>query len=162
MNDLKHALLTLGFKQLSTYLQSGNVVFEAESKNCKELEKSISKVIQNTFSFDIKVKVIEKEQFLSAFEENPFIGKSEIDTKQLYYIHLMGAPDLEMLKQLQSDHNIPEKMSLTGEVLYVHYVNGYGRSKIHGNGIERKLKVTATARNHNTMKHLAQMLEKLK
>ena len=67
-----------------------------------------------------------------------------------------------MLKQLESDHNIPEKMSLTGEVLYVHYVNGYGRSKIHGNGIERKLKVAATARNHNTMKHLAQMLEKLK
>ncbi len=105
------------------------------------------------------MKVIAKEGFQQAFLNNPFTKNSEIDTKQLYYIHLMGHPDLAIFKQLQTDQSIPEQMNLLGEVIYVHYVNGYGRSKLHGGIFEKKLKVSATARNHNTMKHLSQMLD---
>ena len=85
----------------------------------------------------------------------------EIDTKQLYYIHLMGQADLTVFEQLQNDEKFPEQMSLLGEVIYVRYVNGYGRSKLHGGIFEKKLKVSATARNHNTMKHLSQMLDSI-
>lgn len=162
MNDLKSALVGQGIQYLSTYLQSGNLVFTAESNKCDELENKIAGIILQTFSIDIRVKVLEKDQFIAIFLNNPFAKEPEIDTKQLYYIHLMGQADTAMLKKLQSDINIPEKFRLHGDVLYANYVNGYGRSKIHGNILERKLKVSATARNHNTMKHLMQMLEKLK
>jgi len=161
MADLKNILVNLGFKHLSTYLQSGNIVFEAESANCNELEKIISEAVLNGFGHDIKVKVIAKEGFQQAFLNNPFTKNSEIDTKQLYYIHLMGHPDLTVFKRLQTDESIAEQMNLLGEVIYVHYVNGYGRSKLHGGIFEKKLKVSATARNHNTMKHLSQMLDSL-
>ena len=161
MADLKNILADLGFKHLSTYLQSGNVVFEAESANCNEIEKIISEAVLKGFGHDIKVKVIAKEVFQQAFLINPFTKNSEIDTKQLYYIHVMGDPDLTVFKRLQTDESIPEQMNLLGEVIYVHYVNGYGRSKLHGGIFEKKLKVSATARNHNTMKHLSQMLDSL-
>lgn len=159
MAELKAALNKLGLHGINTYLQSGNVVFSSELKNFSELESAIADTVKKSFGFDIKVKVIEKELFQKVFLNNPFTKEPEIDTKQLYYIHLMGQPDLTMFKELQNNEEIPEKMSLEGEVIYVQYVNGYGRSKLHGNIFERKLKVSATARNHNTMKHLSQMLD---
>lgn len=161
MADLKRVLVDLGFQHLNTYLQSGNVVFQAESANCIELAKIISEAVLRSFGHDIKVKVIAKEAFRQAFLNNPFTKNTEIDTKQLYYIHLMGHADVTVFKQLQNDAHIPEQMSLLHEVIYVHYVNGYGRSKLHGGIFEKKLKVSATARNHNTMKHLSQMLDSL-
>ena len=161
MADLKNVLIDQGFEHLSTYLQSGNVVFEAESANCNELEKIISEAVLTGFGHNIRVKVIAKEEFQQGFLNNPFVKNMEIDTKQLYYIHLMGQADLTVFEQLQNDEKFPEQMSLLGEVIYVRYVNGYGRSKLHGGIFEKKLKVSATARNHNTMKYLSQMLDSI-
>ena len=161
MADLKLVLADLGFQQLSTYLQSGNLVFEAELTSCIEMEKIIATAISTAFGLEIKVKVIPKDRFQQGFLNNPFTKNRENDTKQLYYIHLMGLADVATFKQLQNDDHFPEQMSLLGEVIYVHYVNGYGRSKLHAGILEKKLKVSATARNHNTMKHLSQMLDSL-
>lgn len=161
MASLQQVLSDLGFQYLNTYLQSGNVVFETELTSRAELETIISDAIRTGFGFDIKVKVIPKEQFQKILLNNPFVQNTEIDTKQLYYIHVMGQPDLTVFEKLKADENIPEQMTLFGEVIYVHYVKGYGRSKLHGGVFERKLKVSATARNHNTMAHLSRMLDQL-
>ncbi|MGB5322492.1 DUF1697 domain-containing protein, partial [Lutimonas sp.] len=139
----------------------GNLVFESEGTSCIEMEKIIAAAILSSFGHDIKVKVIPKDLFQQGFLNNPLTKNIEIDTKQLYYIHLIGLADLTAFKQLQNDDHIPEQMSLLGEVIYVNYVNGYGRSKLHAGVLEMKLKVSATARNHNTMKHLSQMLDSL-
>lgn len=162
MADLKDLLTGLGFQHLKTYLQSGNVVFESEIVIVSDIEKLISHAVYKGFGYDIKIKVLEKEVFKQSFINNPFVTNPEIDTKQLYYIHLMGQPDLKAFAELEADEKFPEKMKLVGEVIYVHYPIGYGRSKLHGGIFEKKLKVSATARNHNTMKHLSQMLEAIK
>jgi len=161
MADLKVVLDKMGLYDVNTYLQSGNVVFSSDIESCSKLETAIADAVHTSFGFDIKVKVIEKESFQKVFLNNPFTKDTEIDTKQLYYIHLMGQPDLTVFKELKNDEKIPEEMSLAGAVIYVQYVNGYGRSKLHGNIFERKLKVSATARNHNTMKNLSKMLDSL-
>jgi len=149
----------MGLYDINTYLQSGNVVFSSELESCNKLETAIADTVHKSFGFDIKVKVIEKDSFQKVFLNNPFMKDTEIDTKQLYYIHLMGEPDVTVFKELKNDEKIPEKMSLEEGVIYVQYVNGYGRSKLHGNIFERKLKVSATARNHNTMKNLSKILD---
>jgi len=159
MVDLKVALDKIGLYDIKTYLQSGNVVFSSDLESCSKLETAIAEAVHKSFGFDIKVKVIEKESFQKVFLNNPFTNDTEIDTKQLYYIHMMGQPDLAVFKELQKDEKIPEKMSLEGAIIYVQYVNGYGRSKLHGNIFERKLKVSATARNHNTMRNLSKILD---
>ena len=161
MADLKAELFHLGFQNLGTYLQSGNVVFESDLTSSTALEKLISEEILRGFGFNIMVKVIGKREFQQAYKSNPFFANSEIDTKQLYYIHLKGEPDLDVFMELQNDEKFPEQMNLEGEVIYVNYVKGFGRSKLSGNILERKLKVSATARNHNTMKKLYQMLDNL-
>lgn len=158
MNDLKQVLSKLGFQNLNTYLQSGNLVFESELTSCAAIEKIVVDAILDGFGFDIKVKVIDKENFQRSFSNNPFTESPGVDIKQLYYIHLMGKADMDTFTALQNDQKYPEIMSLKGELIYVQYLNGYGRSKLHGNVFERKLKLSATARNHNTMKNLCQML----
>lgn len=162
MADLKNALSNLKLKNLTTYLQSGNLVFESETKTCADLENLIANNILKVFGFDVKVTVIDKEKFLRLFSNNPFAKIPGIDLKQLYYIHLMGKPDIETFTAIQNDQRFPEKMSLHKDVIYVHYLNGYGRSKLHGSVFEKKLKLSATARNHNTMKNLSEMLTSLK
>lgn len=159
MTDLKSILSESGLKGISTYLQSGNIVFESALDNCSELEVLISKAIYKGFGFKIKVKVIEKDTFMESFKMNPFLIRSGIDTKQLYYLHLMGVPDVNAFEALQSDPRYPEEMILQGELIYFYYPNGYGRSKLHGGIVEKKIKVSLTARNHNTMKKLATMLD---
>lgn len=161
MADLKSALSNLGLKNLATYLQSGNLVFESDIKSSSDLEKMIAIKLLEVFGFDLKVKVIAKKEFQESFSNNPFAKIAGIDLKQLYYIHFMGQPDVESFSAIQNDQKFPEKMSLHDEVIYVHYPNGYGRSKLHGSIFEKKLKLPATARNHNTMKNLCKLLEAL-
>lgn len=161
MAELKNALSHPELLELQTYLQSGNLVFKSESSNCKTLEGIITRTVKKDFGFDIQVKVFKKKQFQKAFVDNPFLDQHHIDTKQLYYIHLMDAPDPEVFDVLANDEKYPEQLSLIGNVIYVNYFNGYGKSKLHGNIIEKKLKVSATARNYNTMKKLSDMLEAL-
>jgi len=159
MADLKMALQPLKLKDLRTYLQSGNLVFESHEQECEQLEKLISEVIQSRFGLDIKVKVIRKDHVMRSVSSNPFIRKEGIDTKYLYYIHLMGKADEEVFKEIQNDKQIEEQMFLSGEVIYLFYPNGYGRSKLNNNYFEKKLKVASTARNHNTMINICSLLK---
>ena len=158
MIDLKALLLDLGLQQVKTYLQSGNVIFSSELNDTAELEVQISNAVHKGFGYDIRIKVIEKADFQNIIKSNPFLSSSDIDTKQLYYIHLMGKANLDAYQILEKDVKYPEKMHLIAETLFVHYAQGYGRSKLHGGIIEKKLSVAATARNHNTMKNLGELL----
>ena len=159
MVDLKALLNGIGLLEVKTYLQSGNVIFKSDLDQISDLESIISKAINKEFGYDIKVKVIEKKVFQRIVLINPFLNNSEIDTKQLYYIHLMGQPDQNAYSDMKNDTRYPEKMKIIEETLYVHYLQGYGRSKLHGSIIEKKLKIDATARNHNTMKNLGEILD---
>lgn len=158
MIDLKALMNDIGLQHVKTYLQSGNVVFSSELDNVSLLESLISKAVHKGFGYDIKIKVIEKVDFLKILVSNPFLKDPEIDTKQLYYVHLMGQPNLDAYHDITNDPRYPEKMQIIADTLYVHYSQGYGRSKLHGGIIEKKMKVAATARNHNTMKNLGELL----
>ena len=70
----------------------------------------------------------------------------------------MGCPDTDVFRKIKQDINTEEQMSLDGQVIYLYYPNGYGRSKLNNNYFERKLKVSATARNFNTMQKLHDLL----
>ncbi|UCE93438.1 MAG: DUF1697 domain-containing protein [Flavobacteriaceae bacterium] len=79
-----------------------------------------------------------------------------IDVKKLYYINLFGSLSSEDFDKLIERDRFSEEMVLgkTGQIIYVLYNNGYGRSKLTHRYFENKLKVFVTARNHNTMTKL--------
>lgn len=161
MVDLKQLLSGDKLVDVQTYLQSGNIVFQSEIEKPAVIESLISGLIKDHYDYTIKVKVFTKSSFENSYNNNPFLKRTDLDLKMLYYIHLMSTPKLADFDNLKKDPRFIEEMHLVEGTIYVHYSNGYGRSKLTGTTIEKRLDVSVTARNNNTMKNLCSKLEEL-
>jgi uncharacterized protein (DUF1697 family) len=157
MIDLKQSLSSLGYQNIQTYIQSGNVIFESKSKDISKFENQIQRQIQKDFGHTVFVMVFSKEYFLEVFHNNPLIKNNDLDTKKLNVTFLNTSPDKKLLEDLTQ--TFPEKIILNDKILYIYYPNGGGRSKLNSSFIERKLKVVSTSRNWNTVTKLSQILE---
>jgi len=162
MLDLKEMLFRPEFTNLTTYLQSGNLIFESEIKNSETLENLIGDIIKEHYGYDIKVKIYESSAFQNSFLKNPFLQSNEVDTKKLYYVHALGKADQAVFEMIKQNGNFQEEMFLIDNTIYVNYVNGFGRSKVTGKFFEKNLKLQVTARNFNTMKNLSEKLQNLR
>jgi len=157
MNDLKTSISLLGYQNIQTYLQSGNVIFTSEEKNLKKIEDELQRLIKKDFGYNVPVVVFTKEYFLKIFRNNPLLKASNFDLKKLAVVFLDQIPEKELINSFNID-NYPEKIIIVDRVIYLYYPNGIGRSKLNNKLIERKLKVIATARNWNTVSNLNQKL----
>ena len=154
MAELKQALSTLGFKNVVSYIQSGNLIFESDLNSVSELKVMIERKIKEIFDLDVHCFVYSKIEFQNNFKNISFIKDPEVNTKGLYFIHLEKKPDPGLYASISENKTYTEEMELNGNMIYVNYINGAGRSKLSNKVFETKLKMKATARNFNTMKHL--------
>ncbi len=159
MADLKNTLSAIGLVNPVTYLQSGNIIFESDDLNTESLQRVIEESIRVNFGFEVPVLVYSKTDFQSIFLNNPFVNEPKVDRKNLYFILLKSQPEQAVFDRIRSDRNFLEEMRLGGKVIYMNYVEGYGRSLVGVNFFERKLDQTATARNYNTMRNLNEKLQ---
>ncbi len=151
MADLKNVYEELNFKNIRTYIQSGNVVFESASSNLEELSQKIEKKIQLSFGLEIKGITLQKEELEKIILTNPFRKK---ETKALYVMFLDRIPKIDPKEVLESVKDKSEEYVLSGKQIYFYYPNGYGKTKLSNPLIEKKLKVTGTTRNWNTINAL--------
>ena len=84
MKELTKLLETLELRNVKTYIQSGNIIFESEPSDCKELEKKIASIIEQRFGFSVNALVKSKDGFLEIAKNNPFLGKPNIDLTKLH------------------------------------------------------------------------------
>lgn len=161
MAELKKMFEDIGFQNVKTYIQSGNVVFQTNESDIVELEKSIRKAIEETFGFEVHVKILIPEEIKAALTENPFLKDDSLDIKQHYFVFLDQIPSEENWNILKNLELKGEQMALFEKVLFVYYTNGAGQSKLTTNLIESKLKVAATSRNLNTTKKMMEMVNEL-
>ncbi len=154
MAELKVMYESLDFRNVKTYIQSGNVIFDSRKKNQQKLEVLISEKVKETFGHDIAILIRTKNDFERVITSNPFPIKAE-EAKQLYVMFLQEEPDSQYVnKLLEKIADWPEHFIVQGKEAYLHAVNGYGRTKIHGGFVERNLKVKITARNWKTVNTL--------
>ncbi len=157
MNDLKISLSSLGYQNIQTYLQSGNVIFASKEENLKKTEALIEKQIQIDFGYDIPVMVFTKEFFLKVFRNNPILKTNNLDFKKIAVAFLDQIPEKELINNFNIE-NYPEKLIIVNRIIYLYYPNGIGTSKLNNNLIESKLKVISTVRNWNTVSNISQKL----
>ncbi|MDQ3292415.1 MAG: DUF1697 domain-containing protein [Bacteroidota bacterium] len=93
MSDLLDLFKGLDFKNAKTYLQSGNVVFEAESQDTTHLEEQIATTITNKFKFSVPVLVKDQAEWLRILQNNPFINERNEDISKLHVTLLAAEPD---------------------------------------------------------------------
>ena len=141
MKDLLVSLSSLGYQNIQTYLQSGNVIFESENNDITQIKEQIRDKILNDFGHDITVMVFFEKYFIEVYQNNPLLKQMDIDKKKLYVAFLNTSPDQALLSEIVK--NIPEIIIMVDKILYVYYTNGYGRTKVNNNYFEKRLKVIA-------------------
>lgn len=152
MADLKSLYEELGFTNVQTYIQSGNVVFEYKETNPTQLQEMIFDKIKSHYGFEVPNLILTPSEIEKALNNNPYQ-----DIEKPYFTFLSEKPAQENIEALNSISFDNEFFELIGKVIYSHYPNGAGRAKMNNNLIERKLKVRATTRNLNTTKKLLEM-----
>ncbi len=154
MDDLRKLLSKNGLKNVQTYIQSGNVIFDSDEKP-ETLSKNISSYIYKEYQFEVPILVRITSDFEYALNNNPFILDSrEVDTKKLYVTFLSEIPSKENTATMQQIDFTPDKFIIYNNIIFSFYYNSPGKSKMTINIFEKKLKVSATSRNWNTVNKL--------
>lgn len=158
MADLKKLFEDLKFKNIETYIQSGNVVFSYHEWQTGPMVTAIEKAIQKKFGFEVDVVVRTEKDWPKILKGNPYTAEAKKEPKFLHVVALEAKPKAPKLDELETYCQNGEKFTLKGSELYVYYGAGAGKSKLVLGVIEKKLGTSGTARNWLTMQTLAEML----
>jgi uncharacterized protein (DUF1697 family) len=161
MTELKTLLENCGFNHVTTYIQSGNVVFSSDETDVVKLQNKAKEAILNRFGFDVDVQIIEATKFKKITGQHSFLKGNEDQLKSIYYILLAEKPSNSLVNELNELRQEVEFFNITDEVIYCFYPNGYGNAKWHNVFFEKKLKVSCTTRNYNTMQKLVELSSQL-
>lgn len=149
MKELKGALENAGFKEVNTYIQSGNITLKGTSCSGDK----VAALINDHFGFMPKVLVLTVDEFNQAIVNNPY---QEFEGKYVHFYFCKKTPKLNSEKS-ETLSSVNEHHQLIGNVFYLHAPEGIGRSRLVA-GIESCLGVCATGRNLNTINKLREMV----
>lgn len=158
MEALKTMLENIGFQNVRTYLQSGNVFVESEEEASK-VGFMIKQEIFKVFGHEVPTIVITKKDLELCFENNPFFKEKDIDTKKLYVAFVSTVLKKENINDLKISQFKPDEASIDGNRIFIKYDIGAGKTRLEGKYIEKKLNVIVTMRNWNTVTNLLAMYD---
>ncbi len=156
MAELRDLLRESRFKNVRTYIQSGNVVFQSSSDNIQNIEDTIQKAIISHFGFEVSVLVRTRNELLRIFDDCPFSEEKKLKS---YFTMLQDTPKEELVRIASEKVYEGEEYQIIKDCIYFFCEKGYGQAKFNMNFFERKLKTTATSRNYNTMVKLLSLSE---
>jgi len=159
MERLRACFAALGLANVKTYVQSGNVVFEAAQDAAGVLSGKIAQKILSDFGYSVPVLLKTFKEMEKIIKRNPFLKAPGIDHSKLHVTFLAAEPPPMALEKLQPLAEKPERLHITGREIYLYCPNGYGNTKLSNTAIEKKLSVGATTRNWKTVNALLAMAQ---
>src|SRR5260370_22706158 len=114
MEQLRKEFEALGFEDVRTYVQSGNVIFKAGARAQDDLSIKIEKMILGKFGFPVSGIVKTPEEINQAIKKNPVFPEKGIDVSQLHLTFLDGAPEKAALRALDALIVPPEQVRYSG------------------------------------------------
>jgi uncharacterized protein (DUF1697 family) len=157
MAELRDLCTALGWRDVRTYINSGNVVFEALPKG-PALEAALEKALKEAFGFAPPVIVRTASQVKALAAANPFPEASEAEPNRVLVGVSKEKPKVGAAEAIQAKAAAGEKVAEAGGVLWFHYPQGVGTSKLTPALIDRAAGSPLTARNWRTMLKLREML----
>jgi len=151
MAFLKDILIDNGFKNITTYIQSGNIALSSNLEK-HEVEAKVQQLIYDHFQLQIAIFCLDLQEIETALQNNPFT--ENIEPNKLFFTFLNEEPSTDLLSDLEKIDFANDQFKVIDKVLYFYLPNGMSNSKLSNNFFEKKLKVTATARNLNTIHKL--------
>lgn len=155
MAELRAFFEALGFTDVQSYVQSGNVVFRAQKDDAAALAQAIENAFEAQWGFRSRIMVRDAGWFARRVAENPYPEVAD-EPKKLHLYVLEREPTEEEEKRLAQKCTGPEHFTVRGDAFFLKAPNGLGRSEF-ANLIPRTLKVPGTARNWRTVLALLEM-----
>lgn len=151
MADLRVALTEAGFVDVQTYIQSGNVIVTTDL-NALEVERLVHDTIVQKIGADVTVVAKTPAQLQQTLKDCPFPFEL---CARMYFTWLASKPASSLIEAFVNIGFAPDEIKLEGDVIYALYASDeHSNSKFNNNYFERKLKVSATTRNFNTLSRL--------
>ncbi len=156
MSDLRQLFANLGYADAKTYIQSGNVMFQASPRSPAAAATEIAERIETDLGVRCSVLLRAKDDLAKVLANNPYLpGNADLST--LYVAFLDKAPSREQAAKLVAPPGETAEFALAGREIYLHYPDGYGRTKLSNTYIEKRLGLVATTRNWNTVTKLHEL-----
>lgn len=155
MDILRQQIEQLGFSQVQTYIQSGNVIFETSSTDCAELERKIEERLQEALGFQVPTLVRTAPEMAEIAQYQPFAEEKYGDKSVLYISFLKEEPGQDQQRQLVELSSANDEFHVYERQVYWLMHKDQGQSKFTNNKLEKILKVPATRRNTSTVRKIA-------
>ena len=155
MADLRDFMGALGFQDVQSLLQTGNLVFRSEARTNADIERVLETEAKKRLDLDTDFFVRCSKEWDAVIAHNPFPDEAESDPSHLVVMFLKDAPGATAVSALQAAVMGPELVRADGKQLYVVYPAGIARSRLTLKLIEDKLGTRATGRNWNTVLKIA-------
>lgn len=157
MEELRKMYENLGLSNVTTYVQSGNVLFTADNYEIKKLELIITQQIENDFEFSVPVLVLTAGDLKQIINNNPFLADPHKEQSYMHITFLSSKPKDYKKETIESKKQNDEEIYFSEKVIYLYCPKGYGRTKLTNTFLESKLKVVATTRNWKTSNKLLEI-----
>jgi uncharacterized protein (DUF1697 family) len=157
MAELRALCAELGWQDVATYIQSGNVVFTAPGKPAA-LEKILEDAVARRFGFESPVIVRTIAQWAEYPAANPFPQAARDEPNRLLLLLSKSSPTKGAEDVIQARAVAGERVKRVGDALWFHYPEGVGTSKLTPSLIDRAIGSPGTARNYRTVVTLLEML----
>jgi uncharacterized protein (DUF1697 family) len=159
MDRLRESFEALGFDEVKTYIQSGNVVFK--TGKLSGLEKKIEQRLLGDFGFSVSVILRTREEMGKAIRRNPLLQEKGVDPSKLHVAFLSEAPAASALEKLHALTLAPDRVRCLGKELYLYFPEGVSGSSLWKHPLDRVLSLMTTTRNWNTVNQVYKMARDL-
>jgi uncharacterized protein (DUF1697 family) len=159
MKDLTEFFIAAGCTGVSTYIQSGNVIFNAPKAILKKLPTAIQGQIAGRFGFEAPVIIRSSEHLGQTIRDNPFLQAGGPE-KALHVMFLADLPDPAAVASLDFNRSPGDRFHVRGQDVYLHLVNG-AHSKLTNAYFDSKLRTRSTVRNWATVLKLLELSSRL-
>jgi uncharacterized protein (DUF1697 family) len=153
MKDLAALFSAAGCRDVTTYIQSGNVIFTAPASVLKKLPAAVSN------AFGVPAVIRSHNELAAAIRGNPYLaeGVDLPDPKTLHIMFLASHPATAAVAALDPDRSPPCRFCVKGQDIYLHLPAGVAKTKITNAWIDSKLSTVSTIRNWNTVLKLLEL-----
>lgn len=156
MDALTKVLIKLGYENVQTYIQSGNVILESDETPSK-IAFTIKQELFKEFGHDVPVIVICRKDLEECLSNNLFLKEKDADTKKLYAAFLSMDLNENSIHDLKISNIKPDEVQLDRNKIYIKYAVSPAKTRLDQKYIEKKLNLKATIRNWNTVIKLLEL-----
>jgi uncharacterized protein (DUF1697 family) len=158
MAELRELCATIGWQNVATYIQSGNIVFTAAGKP-QAIETGLEQAIERRFGLAVPVIVRSGPQWAKLAGSNPFAKAAGEAPNRVQLLVSKRPPAKDAAQRLMERAQAGEAVEAVAGGLWLHFPEGVARSKLTPSAIDKACGSPATGRNYRTVLKLRDMLK---